>query len=205
MSRLSRDFFVRDTLTVACELLGQRLVRVLDGVRLSGHIVEVEAYIGENDRASHARCGITRRNAPMYGPPGHAYVYFIYGMHHCLNAVTEREGYPAAVLIRALEPLEGLEVMRALRSPESAAGRRDSRPDVWLTSGPARLCQALGIDRRFDRADLCAPDALLFIEQDAAVPDEAIATGPRIGVRGDEVALTVPWRFYVRDNRYISR
>ncbi len=205
MDHLSHDFFARDTLTVARELLGQRLVRVLDGERLSGRIVEVEAYVGENDRASHARCGITRRNAPMYGPPGHAYIYFVYGMHHCLNTVTEREGYPAAVLIRALEPLEGLEAMRALRSPESAAGRRGGRPDVWLTSGPARLCQAFGIDRRFDGADLCAPGALLFIEQDAAVPDEAIATGPRIGVRGDEVALTVPWRFYVWDNRYISR
>ncbi|MBL7062761.1 MAG: DNA-3-methyladenine glycosylase [Anaerolineae bacterium] len=205
MDHLSHDFFARDTLTVARELLGQRLVRVLDGERLSGHIVEVEAYIGENDRASHARCGITRRNAPMYGPPGHAYVYFIYGMHHCLNAVTEREGYPAAVLIRALEPLEGLEAMRALRSPESAAGRRGGRPDARFTSGPARLCQALGIDRRFDGADLCAPGALLFIEQDAAVPDEAIATGPRIGVRGDEVALTVLWRFYVQDNRHVSR
>ena len=196
MSRISRDFFARDTLTVARELLGQRLVRVLDGERLAGRIVEVEAYVGEEDRASHASCGVTRRNAPMYGPPGHAYVYFIYGMHHCFNVVTEREGYPAAVLVRALEPLEGIEVMRALRS---------GLPDVRLTSGPARLCQALKIDRRFDGADLCAPDARLFLEEDVAVPDEAIVTGPRIGVRGDEVAVTIPWRFYVQDGRYVSR
>ncbi|MBE9470995.1 MAG: DNA-3-methyladenine glycosylase, partial [Chloroflexi bacterium] len=154
MSRLSRDFFVRDTLTVARALLGQRLVRMLDGVRLSGRIVEVEAYIGEKDQASHARCGLTGRNAPMFGPPGHAYVYFIYGMHHCFNVVTERQNYPAAVLIRALEPLEGIEVMRA---------RRGGVPHVRLTNGPARLCQALNIDRRrFDGADMCAPDALLF-------------------------------------------
>ncbi|RLC98955.1 MAG: DNA-3-methyladenine glycosylase [Chloroflexi bacterium] len=195
MGNLTRDFFARDTLTVARELLGQRLVRVLDGVRLSGRIVEVEAYVGEDDQASHARPGRTRRNAPMFGPPGHAYVYFIYGMHHCLNAVTEREGYPAAVLIRALEPLEGFEEMRALRS---------GRPDVQLTSGPARLCQALAIDRQFDGADMCASDASLFIERGGAVPDDDVVTGPRIGVRGDEAALTAPWRFYIRDSRYVS-
>ena len=192
MPRLSRDFFARDTLVVARELLGQRLVRVLDGQRLAGRIVEVEAYVGEEDQASHARSGATRRNAPMYGPAGHAYVYFIYGMHYCLNVVTEREGYPAAVLIRALEPLEGSEAMRV---------RRGSVPDVQLTSGPARLCQALGIDRQFDGADLCASDALLFMEKDTALLDDAVATGPRIGVRGDEIALAAPWRWYVREGR----
>jgi DNA-3-methyladenine glycosylase len=196
MGRISRAFFARDTLVVARELLGQRLVRVLDGQRLSGRIVEVEAYVGEEDQACHASCGRTERNAPMYGPPGYAYVYFIYGMHHCLNVVTEREGYPAAVLIRALEPLEGIEAIRA---------QRGGVPDVRLTSGPARLCQALDIDRRFDGADLCAPGALLCLEEDAVVPGEAIATGPRVGVRGDEVALAVPWRFYARDSRCVSR
>lgn len=179
-------------------------MRVLDGVRLSGRIVEVEAYVGEEDQASHARFGRTMRNAPMYGLPGRAYVYFIYGMHHCFNVVTEREGYPAAVLIRALEPLEGLEEMRVRRWPEPAEGRGD-RPDEQLTSGPARLCQALGIDRRFDGADLCAPGALLFLEEDASIPDGAVVTGPRIGVRGDEVAVTIPWRFYVRDSQHVSR
>ncbi len=204
MSRLSRDFFARDTLTVARELLGQRLVRVLDGKRLSGRIVEAEAYVGDGDRACHASRGRTRRNATMFGPPGHAYVYFIYGMHHCLNAVTEREGYPAAVLIRALEPLEGIEEMRTRRWPGLAKGRA-GRPDVQLTSGPARLCQALEIDRQFDGADLCAPDALLFLEEDVPVPVETIATGPRVGVRGDELAVTIPWRFYIRGSRYVSR
>lgn len=204
MSRLSRDFFARDTLTVARELLGQRLVRVLDGKRLSGRIVEAEAYVGAGDRACHASRGRTRRNATMFGPPGHAYVYFIYGMHHCLNAVTEREGHPAAVLIRALEPLEGIEEMRARRWLGLAKGR-GGRPDVQLASGPARLCQALEIDRQLDGADLCAPDALLFLEEDAPVPVGTIAAGPRVGVRGDEVAVTIPWRFYIRDSRYVSR
>jgi DNA-3-methyladenine glycosylase len=196
VSHLSRDFFARNTLTVARDLLGQQLVRVLDGKRLSGRIVEVEAYIGEKDQACHARSGRTKRNAPMYGPPGHAYVYFVHGMHYCFNVVTEREGFPAAVLIRALEPLEGIEVMRELRG---------GRPSLPLTSGPARLCQALDIDQRFDGADLCTLDALLFLEEDAPIPDEAVATGPRIGVRGDEVAVTIPWRLYVRDSRHVSR
>jgi DNA-3-methyladenine glycosylase len=196
MLRLSRGFFARDTLAVARALLGQRLVRVLDGRRLAGRIVEVEAYVGETDQASHASCGPTRRNAPMYGPPGHAYVYLIYGMHNCLNVVTERDGYPAAILIRALEPLEGIDAMRA---------RRGGRPDLPLTSGPARLCQALDVDRRFDGADLCAPGALLFLEAGVALPDATIATGPRVGVRGDEAALSARWRFYLRDNPHVSR
>ncbi|MGQ9522648.1 MAG: DNA-3-methyladenine glycosylase [Anaerolineae bacterium] len=196
MSRLPRDFFARDTLQVARNLLGQVLVRVLDGQRLSGRIVEVEAYIGEDDLASHARFGRTERNAAMYGPPGCAYVYQIYGLHHCLNIVTEREGFPAAVLIRALEPLEGLETMRA---------RRGGVPDHLLTSGPARLCQALAIDRALDQADLCTSDAMLFVEDGAPIPDDAVMAGPRIGVRGDRQARTVPWRFYVAGNPYVSR
>jgi DNA-3-methyladenine glycosylase len=196
MSRLGWDFFARNTLTVARELLGRRLVRLLDGDRLSGRIVEVEAYVGEDDQASHARFGRTQRNAAMYGPPGRAYVYLVYGVHHCLNVVTGREGYPAAVLIRALEPLEGIEGMRA---------RRGGRSDLLLTSGPGRLCQALAIARRFDGVDLCAPEALLFVEVGACVPDDAVAAGPRVGVRGDEVAITTPWRFYLRDSPHVSR
>lgn len=196
MARLGREFFAQDTLRVARALLGKRLVRVLDGERLSGRIVEVEAYIGEEDQASHARFGRTERNAAMYGPPGHAYVYMIYGVHHCLNLVTGPEGFPAAVLVRALEPLEGIERMRALRP---------GRPDLQLTSGPGRLCQALAIDRRFDRADLCAPDSLLFLEEGGPIPESAILSSPRVGVRGDQAALQAQWRFYLRDNPYVSR
>jgi DNA-3-methyladenine glycosylase len=119
-------------------------------------------------------------------------------MHHCLNVVTERDGFPAAVLLRALEPLEGVDRMRALRG---------GRPDLPLTSGPARLCQALSIDRRFDGADLCGPGAVLFLEDSDgfSLPGDDIAASPRVGVRGDERAVTVPWRFYVRDNLYVSR
>ncbi len=195
-NRLSRDFFARDTLAVCRDLLGRRLVRLLDGERLVGRIVEVEAYTGEDDQSSHARPGPTARNAPMYGPPGHAYVYLIYGMYHCLNLVTEREGHPAAALVRALEPLAGVETMRALRG---------GRLDLPLTSGPGRLCQAMAIDRAFDGADLCAPDAKLFLEQGAPVDTETIVAGPRVNVRGDRRAVTIPWRFYVRDNPHVSR
>ncbi len=195
MSRLGRDFYRRSTLTVARELLGQRLVRVVDEQRLSGLIVEVEAYIGENDAACHAACGRTSRNEVMYGPPGHAYVYFIYGMHHCLNAVAEEEGFPAAVLIRAVEPLEGLEIMRHHRS---------AKPDSELTNGPAKLCQALAIGRSFNGVDLCTGE-VLFIEESQVVAQGEIETSPRIGIKADELARNVPWRFYLQGNEFVSR
>jgi len=197
MSRLNREFFDRDTLDVARDLLGQRLVRVHGGQRISGRIVEVEAYIGEDDQACHARSGRTRRNAPMYGPPGHAYVYFVYGMHHLFNVVTEREGFPAAVLIRALEPVEGIETMRQRRG-----GRMQGR---LLTGGPARLCQALDIDLAFNGLDLCGPGAELFLEAGEAIPDDDLVTGPRIGVRGDDAAVRMAWRFVDRRSPYVSR
>ncbi len=183
--RLERAFYARPTLVVARELLGKQLVRVLDGGRLSGFIVEVEAYIGEDDAACHASRGRTPRTEVMYGPPGHAYVYLIYGMHHCLNVVTEREGYPAAVLIRAITPEEGLEVMQA---------HRPGRPDEELTDGPGKLCAALAIDRSFNGVDLCASQAL-FIEEGAAVEPDDVITTPRIGIRADELAQSRPWRF----------
>ena len=192
---LPRTFYARDTLTVARALLGKRLVRLLDGTRVAGRIVEVEAYVGEMDSACHAYRGLTARNATMFGPPGHAYVYFIYGMHHCVNVVTDREGYPAAVLIRALAPVEGIDTMRALR-----AGRSDRE----LTNGPAKLCYALSIDRALDGADLVDGGAL-WIEDDPGAPAPEIAAGPRVGVRGDRWALEVPWRFWIRGNPHVSR
>jgi DNA-3-methyladenine glycosylase len=195
MDRLGRDFFARDTLTVARELLGQRLVRQLGGRRIAGRIVEAEAYVGEEDRACHAAPGRTARNAVMYGPAGYAYVYFIYGMHHCFNVVTAHEGFPAAVLVRALEPLEGLDAMRR---------HRKGRAGVELTNGPAKLCYALAIDRALNGADLVAGEAL-WLERDEGVPDAEVATGPRVNVRGDERALTVPWRFWIRDSVYVSK
>jgi DNA-3-methyladenine glycosylase len=195
MNRLSRNFYERPTLEVARDLLGQRLVRVFNGQRLSGLIVEVEAYIGEEDRACHASAGRTPRNEAMYGPPGHAYVYLIYGLHHCLNVVTEAERFPAAVLIRAIEPAERMGVLRA---------HRPGRPDDQLTNGPAKLCQALAIDLRLNGADLCRGETL-FIEEGKHVAEDAIVATPRVGVRGDELARTRPWRFYLQGNRYVSR
>ena len=195
MARLGRGFYQQPTLQMARDLLGKQLVRILNGQRLSGIIVEAEAYIGEADRACHASRGRTPRTEVMYGPPGHAYVYFIYGMHHCFNVVTEEEGFPAAVLIRALEPLEGLEWMRR---------HRPGRPDDQLTNGPGKLCAALAIDRTLNGVDLCT-SRVFFIEEGRTVADEGIATSPRIGIRSDEVARSRPWRFYIKGNRCVSR
>lgn len=185
--RIEWDFFARSTLEVARDLLGCRLVRVLDGRRLSGIITETEAYIGEEDQASHASAGRTARNEVMYGPPGHAYVYLIYGIHHCLNVVTEEEGFPAAVLIRGLQPEAGIDMMRR---------HRPGRPDSELTDGPGKLCQALQIDRTLNGADLMSGEAL-FIERNHPIEDSRIRTTPRIGVRGDKAAIMAPWRLMV--------
>lgn len=200
MSRFSREFFARDTLTIARDLLGARLVRMWDDRRLSGTIVECEAYIGQNDTACHASRGRTRRNEVMFGPPGYAYVYFTYGMHWMLNVVTEEEGFPAAVLLRAIQPVEGIETMRVLRQ---AKGR--PRSDRELASGPARLTQALSIDKVFNGADLVAGKDL-WLEQGEPLPEEGVERGPRIGIRyAAEKDQRAPWRFWVRDNLYVSR
>jgi DNA-3-methyladenine glycosylase len=195
MTRLGHSFYHQPTLHIAQGLLGQQLVRVVGGQRLSGLIVETEAYIGEADKACHASRGRTPRTEVMYGPPGHAYVYFIYGMHHCFNVVTEEEGFPAAVLIRALEPLGGLEWMRH---------HRPGRPDNQLTNGPGKLCAALAIDRTLNGVDLCTSQ-VFFIEEERTVAGEEITTSPRIGIKSDEVARGRLWRFYIKGNRYVSR
>jgi DNA-3-methyladenine glycosylase len=196
--RLSRDFFAQDTLTVARLLLGKRLVRRLDGQRLSGRIVEAEAYIGGDDLGCHASVGRTARNDVMFGPPGHAYVYFTYGMHWMFNVVTEAEGFPAAVLVRALEPLEGLAVME--RNRKGCAG-------FDLCSGPAKLAQALQITRALNGADLCARrGADLWLEDALPIPDDQVATGPRIGLNSvPEPWLSKPWRFRVAASPFVSR
>lgn len=196
LNPLPREFYARETLTVARDLLGKCLVRRDAGARLAGIITEVEAYIGETDRASHASPGPTARNAPMYGPPGYSYVYLIYGIHHCLNVVTERAGFPAAILIRAIEPVAGLAIIQQRRGPQ--------RLPANLTCGPGRVCHALDIDRSLNNADLCAADALLWIEDAAPIPAARIGQSPRIGVRGDQAALEARWRFYIRDSPWIS-
>jgi DNA-3-methyladenine glycosylase len=187
LSRLQRDFFVRPTLTVARAILGSRLVHLLDGQRIGGIITEAEAYIGETDLGCHARAGRTPRTAVMYGPPGHAYVYFTYGMHWMLNFVTEVEGFPAAVLIRAIQPLEGLEII---------ATRRKGRLQTEWTNGPGKICQALGIDGGLNGADLCADGVALFVEEGDPVPDECVTIGPRVGLNSvPEPWRSKPWRF----------
>ena len=184
---LPRKFYNRSTLTVARELLGTRLVRIFDGVRLAGIITEAEAYIGETDLACHAKAGLTARTAPMYGPPGHAYVYFTYGNHWMFNVVTEREGFPAAVLIRAIQPIEGIEVMLERRSG------RD-------TLGPGKLCQAMGITRAENRVDLTETAGGLWIEAGIKVPDSRVTKGPRVGLNNTpEPWLSKPWRFRITD------
>lgn len=194
MSRpLPRQFYDRPTLTVARELIGARLVRILEGVKLAGLITEAEAYIGGEDLACHARAGRTPRTLPMYGPPGHAYIYFTYGNHWMLNAVTEKEGFPAAVLIRAIQPIEGMEVISARR------GGLD-------TYGPGKLCQALGIGRGENQADLTATAQNLWIEAGAFVPDSAVTIGPRVGLNSvPEPWKSKPWRFLVKDWKIKSR
>jgi DNA-3-methyladenine glycosylase len=185
---LGRDFYARNTLEVARGLLGRRLVRTLDGQRVGGPIVEVEAYVGADDLASHAARGQTPRNRAMFGRAGHAYVYFIYGMYHCLNVVTEAEGYPAAVLIRAIEPVEGVQVM---------AVRRPGRPRSQLANGPGKLCQALAIGRDMDGLDLTA-GVELWLEAGQPVDPQLVQATPRVNVRGDRRARTMPWRFVVQ-------
>lgn len=166
---LPRSFYNRPTLTVARDLIGARLVRILDGVKLTGSITETEAYIGEEDLACHAKAGCTPRTAPMYGPAGHAYIYFTYGIHWMLNVVTEREGFPAAVLIRAIEPIEGIETLMA---------RRNGRD----TYGPGKLCQALGIGQGENQIDLTAENQRLWIEAGKFIPDKSVTISPRVGL-----------------------
>jgi DNA-3-methyladenine glycosylase len=189
-ARLSRDFFAQPTLQVARSLLGARLVRLEGSQRLAGTISEVEAYRGEEDLGCHAKAGRTPRTAVMYGPPGHAYVYFTYGMHWMLNFVTEAEGFPAAVLLRAILPTEGLDRIASRREPQL--------PALW-TDGPAKICQALNIDKSLNGADLCAPGAALFIEIGEQIPDSSVTISPRVGLYTvPEPWKSIPWRFRVR-------
>ena len=193
LSPLPVEFYEQPVVDAARALLGMRLVRCLvsesGSARLSGIISETEAYEGESDLACHARAGRTPRTETMYGPPGRAYIYFIYGMHWMLNAVTGPVGFPAAVLIRAILPEEGLDEM---------ARRRARTPMREWTSGPAKLCKALGIDRTQNGVDLTDPSGPLWIAQGAAVPDGAVITGPRVGIDSvPEPWRSKPWRFQI--------
>lgn len=190
---LPRSFYDRPTITVAKELLGKVLVHRTPGGDAAGIIVETEAYIGEDDRACHAAPGPTSRNAPLYGPPGMAYVYLNYGIHYLVNAVTEADGHPAAVLIRALEPLEGIRLMRHRRAPDG-----HHIDEAGLCRGPGNLTKALGIDLSGNLLDLTS--SRLRIEDRGILPG-ALSSGPRIGIR---VAVDRPWRFWIAGHPAVS-
>jgi DNA-3-methyladenine glycosylase len=182
MQKLTRDFYDRDTIRVAHELLGKLLVRRVDGTERVGRIVEVEAYLGPHDLAAHTSKGITPRTKVMYGPPGYAYVYLIYGMHHCMNVVTEADGTGAAVLLRALEPVANLSNN---------------------TKGPGRLCKAMSIDRSHYGHDLLSDD--FFLADAPVTPASQIVERPRIGVdyAGEWAGKLL--RYYIEGNPYVSR
>jgi DNA-3-methyladenine glycosylase len=195
---LPRTFFARDPRKVSRQLLGKVLVREAADLRLTARIVEVEAYLGEKDPAAHAAAGLTLRNAVIFGPPGHAYVYFIYGNHYCLNVSCEKEGEAGCVLFRALEPLMGMDEMARARQLAL------SSPKDWpkLTSGPGRLCQAFGITRSADNGrDLVSVNSGLWIGDDGARP-RGITTSPRIGITK---AADLPLRYFLSGNRFVTR
>lgn len=194
---LPRSFYERPTLTVLEELIGKVLVHDVRGVRTSGAIVEAEAYIGEEDPACHAAPGPTRRNAPLYGSPGRAYVYLNYGIHYLVNAVTEAEGFPAAVLIRALAPIEGVPAM-ARRRGLPIASVKDPRTQARLAQGPGNLTVAMGITLARNLADLV--NGPLTIEDRGLVPG-ALAWSPRIGIR---VGTASPWRCHWAEHPAVS-
>ena len=186
---LPRSFYSRDSAQVARDLLGRVLIHESPEGSTSGIIVEAEAYYGEDDPASHAYRGMTKRNRVMYGEPGHAYVFLLYGVNHLLNVVTMPRGIPGAVLLRALQPLEGLELMMR---------RRGVSDPLLLASGPGRLSKAMGIDLSHNGVDMTRPP--LYISRMRILGDFEVEVTPRIGVRDRR-----PLRFYVKDNPYVSK
>jgi DNA-3-methyladenine glycosylase len=182
MKKLDRPFYDRDTVIVAKELLGKYLVHVADGVECIGRIVEVEAYLGPHDLAAHSAKGLTERTKVMFGPPGHAYVYMIYGMYYCMNVVTEREGHASAVLLRAIEPVKNVD------------GR---------TQGPGLLCRAMDIDRKLNGHDLVSDD--FYIAAPPECKPLAIARRPRVGVDYARHWARRLLRFYIKANPFVSK
>jgi DNA-3-methyladenine glycosylase len=184
---LSSGFYNRPVLNVARDLLGMRLVRILENTRTAGIIIETESYDGENDLACHAHVGKTRRNEVMFGPPGHAYIYFTYGMHWLLNCVTGQEGYPAAVLIRSIFPTENVEAIARRRLP---AKEKD-----WC-NGPAKLTRAFSIDKQLNGVNLCSKQSPIFIELAETVSENQVRISPRVGISSvPEPWRSKPWRF----------
>ncbi|MBN1999648.1 DNA-3-methyladenine glycosylase [candidate division KSB1 bacterium] len=185
---LDADFYMRPTLQVAQDLLGQILVRRYNQSFVSGMINETEAYVGTDDTACHASKGRTPRNSVMFGPPGFSYVYLVYGMHNMLNVVTEETGNPCAVLIRSIIPVSGLEIMQRLRK----------YPAKNLSDGPARVCQALAIDRSLNGHNITEPNQLWIAHGNHIAPG-SISSGPRIGIHyADAEDRNAPWRFWIK-------
>jgi DNA-3-methyladenine glycosylase len=193
-----RDYFERPTVEVARDLLGAFLCRQTADGLTCGRIVETEAYGGPEDLASHSRAGRTRRTAPMFGEVGHAYVYLVYGMHECLNVVARTKPAEAgAVLLRAIDPVVGVELMRSRRG-------REMDPDVRLGSGPARLCQAMAVDRSLDAHDLVIGRER-WLTPGERIGDDAVAVGGRVGVEYAGEWSNRPWRFWINGNAAVSR
>ncbi len=202
-TRLPQSFFARPARTVAQALLGKKLVHHINGRILSGIIVETEAYCDADqpDLACHAERANggnpTPRTAVMFGPAGFTYVYFNYGIHWLFNIVTGQAGQPNGVLIRALEPVEGMEIMQE---------NRGKRPLTQLTNGPAKLTQALQIDKSQNEANLCHPNGVIWIADGATIPKASIAAGPRIGLgKTPEPWHSIPWRYWIKNNPYVSK
>jgi DNA-3-methyladenine glycosylase len=188
-SIVEQKFYDREVCDVAHDLIGRRLVRKWNGSVLAGIIIEAEAYRGEEDLACHAHVGKTRRNATMYGPPGHAYIYFTYGMHWMLNCVCGPDGFPAAVLLRSILPTDGLQII---------ASRRHQRGTSEWCNGPAKICQALGLDGKLNSTPLFHQAGELRIEEGIQIPSSIIQTSPRIGLGSTpEPWLSKPWRYFI--------
>lgn len=201
MKTLNRDFYNRDSITVAKELLGKMLVHETGGKRISARIIETEAYMGVIDKAAHSYGGKrTPRVEVMYGEPGHSYVYLIYGMYHCFNMVTGAKGVPQAVLIRALEPVEGLDIMSHNRY-QKPYDELNKKQITGLTSGPGKLCRALLIDKELNGEDLCG--SRLYVEE-GETKGFSITESRRVGIDYAEEARDFLWRFHIEGNPYVS-
>ena len=203
MQKLPREFYNRPTLEVSRDLLGKYLVHQIGGNKYMAKIVEVEAYIGDIDKACHAYNNkVTPRTKVLYKLPGTAYVYLIYGMYYCFNIVTEEEGRAAAVLIRAVEPIEGIEKMVENRYKKTI--KEINKKQIFnLTSGPGKLCMAMNITKENNKMDLCGDD--IYITEGREKQKIGIITTKRINIDYAEEAVDFPWRFYIKDNPYISK
>lgn len=201
MKDLSKDFYKGDTIEIAKSLLGKILIHKLDNGIVSGRIVEVEAYMGEIDKAAHSYKGKTKRNKVMFGKKGVAYVYLIYGMYNCFNVTSGEEGKPEAILIRALEPLEGLEQMSFNRYNKSFKELKENKI-IGLTNGPGKLCQAMDIDRSYNGIDLTCGNLSIC---DEGYNNFNIVSSKRVGIDYAEEAKNYLWRFYIENNKYVSK